>query len=169
MLAAAALLAAAVSAAPVHIGQDLPGVRLQGSGTYRYFGMRIYDARLWTPAEGYKPAAPFVLELCYARSLDGRRIAMASADEMARTGSGSPAQRTAWLENMGRLFPNVREGDCISGHARPGAPTRFYFNGALLGEVGDTAFGPAFFAIWLSPQTSAPGLRDSLLGQAGRP
>lgn len=165
MWSAAVVLVAAAPAAPVHISQDLPAARLYGSGTYRYFGIKVYDARLWTPASGYDALAPYVLELCYARSLDGRRIASASADEMAKVGTGTPAQRAAWLDSMGRLFPNVRAGDCISGHARPGAPTRFYFNGALLGEVADTTFGQAFFAIWLSPSTSAPALRESLLGQ----
>jgi hypothetical protein len=38
-------------------------------------------------------------------------------------------------------------------------------NGDPLGEIADPAFGPAFFAIWLHPETSAPKLRSALLGK----
>lgn len=164
MLAALVLAAAAV---PLHISDDLGGAQLQGSGAFRYFGLKVYDARLWA-GQRFDPASPFALELCYAVALDGRRIASASKGEMEKVGVGSPQQRAAWLEQMSRLFPSVRDGDCISGHARPNAATRFYFNGKLLGEVADPAFGPAFFAIWLSPQTSAPTLRAELLGLSRR-
>jgi hypothetical protein len=160
-------LACLAADAPRHIVDELPSARLVGSGPYRYFGLRIYDAALWSAAARPDDNSPFALDLCYARSLDGKRIAAASADEMRKVGRGSSAQRNAWLADMARLFPDVRDGDCITGLYRPGSPTRFLLNGKALGEVADPAFGPAFFAIWLSPATSAPELRARLLGSAG--
>ena len=161
-------LASHAAAAPRHIDEDLDGARLVGSGVFRYFGLQIYSAQLWSSTGAYDPVSPFVLELCYLRSLDGKEIAAASTDAMSKLAQGSASQRAQWSAAMARLFPDVRNGDCISGHARMGAATRFYLNGTLLGRVDDPAFSSAFFAIWLAPQSSKPALRAHLLGQRGR-
>ena len=49
-----------------------------GSGTLRVFGLRIYDATLWSPGGNWAPDQPFALELRYARSFDGTAIARRS-------------------------------------------------------------------------------------------
>lgn len=143
--------------------------QLAGSGTLRWFGLRIYDARLWVGPQGIDPSElagrPFALELSYARSLSGEAIATRSADEMARMGFGDPERRAAWLEAMRAIFPDVRDGDRIVGVNQPGATTRFYLNDRQLGVIDDPAFAQAFFAIWLDPRTVAPALRDALLSR----
>jgi hypothetical protein len=40
----------------------------------------------------------------------------------------------------------------------------FLLNGKPLGSIDDPQFGPSFLAIWLSPDTSRPELRRSLIG-----
>jgi hypothetical protein len=146
--------------------------RLAGEGTLRWFGLRVYDAWLWSGARGIDPRAPtelpFALELRYARSLSGAAIAERSAREIERLGHGDPQVRTRWLETMRALFPDVGDGDRILGLHEPGGSTRFFLNGAALGEIPDPGFGPAFFGIWLDPSTAAPDLREALLGPAAR-
>jgi hypothetical protein len=175
MLAAALTLGAVpLRAAPLPdtpaFDYALPQARLAGQGDFRWFGMRIYEARFWVGPEGYSAsapvAAPFVLELRYALGLQGRRIADASAEQMKDVGVGSVAQRTAWLAAMRGLFPDVKEGDRLAGQFTPGQGVRFYFNGTPLGQAQDAEFAQAFFSIWLSPRTSAPDLRAALLRQA---
>ncbi len=157
-------------------GDALPGavrtaldpVRLLGSGTLRWFGLRVYDARLWSGRNGVDPsnpaAQPFALELQYARSLSGQAIAERSAEEISRLGLGDTAARQAWLDAMRAVFPDVVAGDRIVGLNSPGRPTRFFLNGKLLGEVADPGFAGAFFSIWLDERTVAPSLRQTLLG-----
>jgi hypothetical protein len=44
--------------------------------------------------------------------------------------------------------------------------------GRVVGEVPDAEFSRLFFGIWLSPQTSEPGLRQQLIAMtrtAGKP
>jgi len=41
--------------------------------------------------------------------------------------------------------------------------TQFYFGDRLLGQITDSAFGPAFFAIWLDVNCSYPKIRDELM------
>ncbi|MGN6388299.1 MAG: chalcone isomerase family protein [Burkholderiaceae bacterium] len=161
--------------APACLRELLPQAHAAGEGSYRWFGIRVYDARLWTgPAGpvgliGAAPGdAPFALELRYARDLDGRKIAEASLREMDKVAAPEPAQRDAWLARMTALFPDVHDGTRLTGIYRPGGPTVFCLDGRRFGSIDDPAFGRAFFAIWLSPRTSAPDLRAALLGAAAR-
>lgn len=167
---AAGALAAAGPPVPVAVVEGLQPLRLAGEGSYRWFGLPIYDARLWVGQQGYRDsdpgAAPFVLELRYARNLEGSRIAEASAEQMEKVGVGSAEQRKVWLQTMRGLFPDVRKHDRIAGRYVPGQGVRFYLNGAPLGGQQDADFAQAFFAIWLSPRTTAPSLRSSLLRDA---
>jgi len=152
---------------PSHIQDEISNARLAGQGTYRWFGLKIYDAALWVGDQGYLPEEPastkFALNLTYARNLYGERIAQSSIDEISQLGYGSSAQHEVWLNKMKTLFPDVQEGMHISGVHIPGQGARFYLNGKLLGEIADTDFARAFFAIWLDPRTSASKLRGQLL------
>jgi len=171
-LAALALLAAGPVLAdmPPHVGRALGEVRQAGSGRLTWFGLPVYDARLFVPAAGFDPlryaVQPFALELTYARTLQGRAIAERSDSEIGRLGLGTVEQRARWRRAMTALFPDVQAGQRLAGVHLPGQPTEFYFDGRLLGRIDDPAFGPAFFGIWLDVRTSAPELRASLLEQA---
>jgi hypothetical protein len=145
-----------------HASSALPRL---GEGTLRWFGLKIYDATLWSADRAASLAAPLRLELRYARALSGAAIAERSDEEIARLGFGTREQRAGWLEAMRRLFPDVAAGDALAGEHLPGRGARFYRNGAPIGEVADPEFSRAFFSIWLDPRTAEPGLRASLLGR----
>jgi hypothetical protein len=112
LLVCASMLA---RAAPVHIEQAVPQARLAGSGDYTWFAMQIYSAELWVGPGPFSLAAPFALELRYARKLNGRKIAEASVEQMEKIGAVSTAQRQAWLQQMVAIFPDVAEGTRITG------------------------------------------------------
>jgi len=171
-----ALLAAAVGQPalaqqpqlPAEVAAALPQARWRGTAAMRFFGLHIYDARLWSAAPVADDGAsqPLALELIYARGLVGEQIASRSIKEMKGIGPFSEAQSARWLAAMTQLFPDVKSGDRITGVQQPGQGTRFYFNGTLRGEVADADFTRLFFGIWLSPKTSEPRLRTQLLGGA---
>lgn len=168
--------AQAAPAIPAEVAAAIADARLSGSGDFRYFGFLVYRATLWVGPQGLGAElgdAPFALRLHYARSLTGVDIAARSEEEMRKLGEGTPQQRTVWLEAMRQVFPDVQDGSTLTGVFTPGnaspAQTRFYFNGTPRGTVPGVAFGRAFFSIWLSPQTTAPGLRNDLLAKAMTP
>lgn len=153
---------------PSHIQQELGKARLSGSGGYRWFGLAIYQASLWTGPEGWRPDLKrYALDLRYARSLVGKKIAQASLDEMEKLQVGTPEKRQQWLTTMQQIFPDVKEGTHITGIYDGPNGARFYLDGKLLAEVKDSEFAQAFFAIWLHPNTSAPALRKQLLAGTG--
>ena len=166
LLAVLLLHGAAYAAAP-HIEAHVAGARLAGEGDFRWFGLKIYDAQLWVGKDGYQAGnSPFALELRYARTLYGAKIAESSRDEIRKLGLGSESEQAAWLAAMRKLFPDVQEGSKITGVYLPAKGARFYFDGKALGEIADPQFARAFFAIWLDPKTSAPALRAALLREA---
>jgi hypothetical protein len=158
---------ASTASVPEHIRNEIPQAHLLGAGAYTWFGLKIYDARLWVGESGYqqgtKDNARFALDLQYARDLKGDRIADASLKEIKRLGIGTPRQHQAWLARMIDLFPDVQDGTHITGVYLPAQGARFYLNGVILGEVLDPDFAHAFFAIWLDPRTSDKALRNALL------
>ena len=140
--------------------------RLQGQGQMRFFGLLIYDIRLWTrdklEATNWD-TQPVALELEYARSLSGAEIAKRSLVEMRRQAEITAAQARNWLTEMEAAFPDVKSGDRISGIHAPASNTDFYVNGRLQRRIADADFSRLFFGIWLSPQSSEPNLRSKLL------
>lgn len=161
-------------APPPEARAALPGARLQGSSRMRFFGLHIYDARLWV-GEDYPRERPanedwsrhaVLLELQYARALDGVEIAERSIEEMERAGPLAPQQSQRWLVFMSRAFPNVTDGTRLSALHRPGEAVRFFVDGSPGREIHDGAFAERFFGIWLGVHTSQPAHRRQLLGSA---
>ncbi|MEY4767310.1 MAG: hypothetical protein RI907_3983 [Pseudomonadota bacterium] len=162
--------AQAAPEAPAEVRQAWPAARLVGQGTMRYFGLRIYDARLWAPeavaAERYAQQ-PLALELVYARSLWGSAIAERSITEMRRQPGFDDTQAPRWLAAMKLAFPDVQAGERLVGLHDGQGRVRFWHNGRLTQQLDDRAYARLFFGIWLAPQTSAAELRASLLGLPG--
>ena len=151
------------------ISKLLPQYQLMGKGRLSVWGFQVYDARLWA-APGFSAdklsSQGFALELAYLRSFDGKDIAERSLLEMRRFASISEAQAGSWMAEMLRVLPDVQKGDRIMGVNRPGVGVVFFVNGKLRGEIRDAEFARLFFGIWLSPQTSEPQLRSTLLAGA---
>ena len=160
-------LAARAQNLPAELQGTLPGARLLGRGRLRFMGLHIYDARLWAGAQAPGAdwaAEPFALELAYGRSLTGERIAERSLAEMRRQGEIAEPTAARWLALMKQLFPDVNEGDRLTGLNLPGRGARFFLNGQPRGDAPEAEFARLFFGIWLSPRSSEPALREALLG-----
>jgi hypothetical protein len=151
---------------------ELGALRPQGRGQMRWFGLLIYDIRLWAretvDAQNWASQS-LALELEYARSLSGREIAKRSLVEMRRQAGIAETKALAWLAEMEAAFPDVQAGDRISGLHEPGLAVQFFVNGRPQRRIADAEFSRLFFGIWLAPQSSEPALRRQLLeGALGR-
>lgn len=160
--------AAARPLPPAEVSDAVSRPRLVGHGSLRFFGLQVYEARLWAApsfdARQRYDSQPFALELLYARKLDGAAIAERSIAEMKRVGPFGAAQAKAWLTAMTQAFPPVVAGDRLVGVNSGGGAVRFFHNGHETAALEDAEFGRLFFGIWLAAQTSAPALREALLG-----
>ena len=167
-VASATAAADGAAAPPSFVQQALPAAALLGQGQMRFLGLRIYDARLWVGPQ-FKAADfgdyPLALELSYHRAFKGAAIAQRSIDEIERQGELTPAQAQRWLKVLTALLPDVQSGDRLTGLYQPGQGMRFWRGEQLLGVTDDAELARRFFAIWLSPRTSEPGLRSALLAR----
>jgi len=152
---------------PTELQTALPQARLRGTGVLRFFGLRVYEARLWTTpdfnADDYARCR-FALELVYDRKLEGAAIAERSVAEMRRVGPFDEAQAKRWLALMKQAFPDVATTDRLLGLTDGQGDVRFFHNGRPTAQTVDADYARLFFGIWLDRQTSAPALRDALLG-----
>jgi hypothetical protein len=159
----------AQSTVPQEVSGELGSAQLAGSSRMRFFGLGIYDARLWV-APGFRAATyaqhGLALELTYLRSLSGNAIAERSVKEMRRSGELSTDTERRWLAAMQEAFPDVQEGNRITGLHLPSMGAKFWFNGQLRSTIADVEFSRRFFGIWLSEATSEPALRAELLARA---
>ncbi len=148
---------------PSYILSYVPQATAMGSGRLTYLLWEVYDARLFTPRGTWKNTPPYALELHYLMSLDGKKIAERSVDEMRGQGFADKSKLDIWQQEMTRIFPNVKKGDTITGIFDAEGTTLFYLNQKLIGKVADPSFGEYFFGIWLNDKTSEPKLRKQLL------
>lgn len=153
---------------PVELASTLPGARLLGAAPFKFFGLLVYDIHVWGMPEfdmNQYDNHPFALELVYARKLDGSAIAERSIAEMRRVGPFDELRERSWKKLMDAAFPDVQGADRITGLHDGKGGVRFWHNGRPTASVQDKDYARLFFGIWLSPKTSAPALRQSLLGQ----
>ena len=146
-------------------------VRLAGQGQMRFLRMRIYDARLWV-GPGFEAHAfeahPLALELTYHRAFRGEAIAQRSVQEIQRQRTLSSEETQRWTDALAKWLPDVQAGDTLTGIYLPGKGMRLWLGSQDLGVQPDPELARYFFGIWLSEQTSEPGLRQALLASAGK-
>ncbi len=152
---------------PDWVGHQLPGATLVGKGRLRYFGLDIYEARLWAQA-GFAPARydafALALQLSYHYAFTSQQIARRSVLEMQRQHALQPEQAARWQARLAQLMPDVRPGDSLGVLYRPGQGLQLWQGAQLLGTLPDAGLARLFVGIWLSPRTSEPALRQELLG-----
>ena len=141
-----------------------PDLILLGESRLRVLFWEIYDASLYATNGVYDPEKPFALSLTYHRAFSGSDIALRSVDEIRSQGFSDEAVLASWMAQLDAIFPDVVEGDQITGISQPSEGTRFFLNGALIGTITDQNLSRRFFDIWLSEKTSEPDMRESLLG-----
>ena len=139
-------------------------LQLVGKARLEVLFWSIYDSRLYTADGRYRDGQrPLRLELEYLRDIEAADLVEQTRNEWQHL--QLPVQeKELWLEELARLWPDVREDDVLALEMRESGRSTFLLNGKPLGSIDDPQFGPSFLAIWLSPDTSRPELRRSLIG-----
>lgn len=156
---------------PVFVQQEIAGATLLGEGQMRFFGLRIYDARLWVAPQFQASdfdSYPLALELTYHRAFSGADIARRSIKEIELQGEVSPAQLERWQQVLTSLMPDVMPGDRLTGFYHPQQGMHLWRGDTALGSIADAELARRFFGIWLSEDSSEPELRSALLAHKTR-
>lgn len=149
-----------------YIDEVLNSAKLQGSGKLTWWGLHIYDASFYRGAN--LASSEFAIDLRYQKSFSGISIANRAAQEMKRIGV-SEVQAMNWGKQLATFMPNVESGQTLTAVYNPKDGTIFYHEGKKIAQISGVDFSKAFFGIWFDTKTSAPKLREQLLGQGCSP
>lgn len=149
-------------AASLH--QYIEAPEIVGKARLKFMFWNVYEASLIAHKGNFTQEQPFALELKYLRGFEGKEIASRSIDEMRSLGMDDEVKLAKWYQEMQGIFPNVKEGEMITGVVDDKQISHFFFNDKPLGIVHDKEFSKWFFNIWLSEKTSQPEMREQLLG-----
>lgn len=152
---------------PAVAASQFTQARRMGDATMRWFGLKLYDAQLWSeksPQQFNFKTDRHLLELTYDKSFDGDKIAEKSREEIENQGVGTPAQLQAWQKKLTEIMPNVQKNTRLAALYLPGKGMQLYRDGQLHAELNDPELASAFMGIWLDTRTSEPKLRERLIG-----
>lgn len=147
-------------------------LKLHGEGTYRWWGIKIYDAKLFVAQDFSGDALnskPLALEITYDIDIDKKDLVETTEeewDELKISTSEQCQSRKLWAEKLLNIWPNLEQGDRLKYQVYDNGSSEFFHNEKSVGAITDENFAPCFLAIWLAEDTSASGLRKDLLNRS---
>ncbi len=145
-------------------GASAGTLQMVGQARLEFMIWPIYDSRLYSVDGNYQEGQlPLRLEIQYLRDVDAEDLVKHTQSEWQRQGLSHGGEQQ-WLATLSRLLPSVRKNDVLTLVVDEQGSSAFSVNGEPLGQIDDPHFGQHFLAIWLSPDTSRPELRQALLG-----
>jgi len=157
------LVAQPLHADPVIAEQHMTEPKLVGKARLKVMFWRVFDAELYAPEGSFRADRPYALSLSYLREIESADIVSKSMAEIKRQGRHDRNQLANWRTKLSQIIPDVDRRTTITGVRDEQERTRFYRNGAPIGEIDDPVFTRAFFDIWLGKDTSEPEFRKKLL------
>lgn len=157
---------------PVAHAADWLSWRKVGDATLTWGPFTLYTSQLRTPDGRYTgPGQNQALIITYKREIDRQDLVEATRDQWHELGIlESEPQSTTWLNMLRDLWPDVTPGTQLA-FVFNDKQGQFWYRASAgqktftpLGPAQSEAFSQSFLAIWLSPHTQYPELRQQLIG-----
>lgn len=146
------------------IARVFTDAQLRGEATFRWLGLPLYTARLFTPGgQALAGANPVGLELIYARNITRQSLVNATVSELERL-EGSQADHGIIGQKLAPCFRDVTDGDRFVATATKANELQVFFNGARTCRISHEKLGARFLNIWLSQNSRSPALSRQLRG-----
>lgn len=159
-LALAVLVAPTISQAST-AKSVLSAAQVRGEATFRFIGLPIYEARLYTDA-----GAPldwnrdFGIELEYMRNLTETDLVESTLKELDRLGSPIPVRA-----QLTQCFDDVRKGDQYLAVSRGPNKIGFWRNGVRVCTLSHPQIKQRFMAIFVGDDTRSKSFTRQLKGE----
>ncbi len=156
-----ALLVPGMGLATSDISGKLSDAELRGAATYRYLGLPLYDAQLFT-----QDGAPlnwgqdFGLELQYRRNVSKKALINSTLDEMKRIGHAAPVR-----DQLEVCFDAVTKGDRFLAVSEGPNKVDFWLNGRKTCTMSYPGITRSFMSIFLGDNTRSAAFTQKLRGQ----
>lgn len=142
---------------------SINSLKTVGKAEMRWLFFPLYQVALKTADGRYQENRyPQALDILYRRNI-AKEDLLAATDNQWQRLRVPAAQRQQWLKQLGTIWPTIKRGDRLGFSVNADGSNHFIYNGRSIGGVNDKNFGESFLAIWLSPNTSQPGIRQLLI------
>jgi hypothetical protein len=144
-------------------------LKMVGSSSFSVWFWDVYDIELKTTNGTYQEKQyPLELELTYKRDIEKDDLVLETKNQWERFNL-DPNDKSRWLDELGSIWPNVKENDRITFRICKSGKTHFYYNDKSIGEIDDLEFGKYFSQIWLNTNGAYPKQTRKLLGLSNKP
>lgn len=133
----------------------------------------IYQSQLLTPTGSYAVGQditphPLALSITYQRDITRVQLLEATQEQWQKLGFANNTTQ-AWVGKLEKIFPDISEGNNLT-YVTDGTRGEFFYTSdqasmRSIGIVEEESMNDAFLAIWLSPDTDYPRLRQNLIGE----
>lgn len=135
-----------------------------GSGDFRWFGLKVYEAQLYTPqGKGFNWERPFALQLDYARKVKARVQIRASLDELKRI-EGAQGDHAQIGNKLSTCLRDLLAGDRVVAVAKNADTLEFFVNGSQTCTLKHGAIRQRYMSLWLSDSARDQNLARRLRG-----
>lgn len=125
----------------------------------------VYDARLYTDTGEYEGAGQRALRLDYLRDIEAADLVETTEEEWEKLDYEIDEQAQTWLADLDEMWPDVKEGDCLTLVETEDGFARFYNADGELGVIESKQFTQQFLDIWLSAESRFDDERNELIGE----
>lgn len=150
--------AAAASSLP----PELSGAQVRGEATFRFLGIPIYDARLYTKGGAALDWNEiFGVELTYRKNLTQYDLVESTMREFDRTGNTAMPVR----DQLEQCFGDVKKGDRFLAVTEGPNKVGFWFNGRRTCTLNHPKATARFMGIFLGDNTRSKSFTRNLKGE----
>jgi len=140
-------------------------LQMRGAADYRFLGLRLYSARLFTPkGQQFSWANPVALELKYDRIISRDNLVRVTLSELKRIENAYDDYDTL-APKLKNCFRDVKDGDQFLAIANGADTIEFRYNDTPTCQLTHSDIRKRFLSIWLSDDSRAPKLSQRLLGK----
>jgi len=133
-----------------------------GTAKFSVLFWDIYQSHLWSSGEEYaQDNESHLLKIQYLRDIERDDLIEKTVEQWQHL--NIPEKRyLPFVSTLKKLWPDINKGDSLA-LLKTKESSTFYYNDKEIGQIDDPYFSEIFLAIWLSPKTSQPKLREQLI------
>lgn len=136
-----------------------------GRAKFTFLFWDIYKSTLFTKTGIYDDTLSddLIYKIEYLQDITAKELIIRTVEQWQHL-KINESQYQQFIPLLEVIWPDIKSGDSLTLY-RSELASVFYFNDKKIGAIANNKFGQLFVDIWLSPNTSEPELRKSLLAQ----
>ena len=152
---------------PTIVQKSFEQPSLVGFATLKFLGVKkVYDISLWSEGAGFSYEKKFAISILYNMNFAKDDLIARSLSEIKRLHKISAEEESSYVQQLGEIFRNVKNGDRKVAFFTPNQGVTMYHNDQKTGKISDPKFARLFVDIWLDERGSYPEVTRKIIGKS---